>query len=76
MQASTGQQNTPSANGEAIDVDGDTLGGLKDILFDSTGPHGGKRDGVMRNAAKSAVRQVTDQIIHSTLGSLMGGRKH
>ena len=75
VQASTEQQNTPPANGKAIDVDGGILGGLKDILFGSTGPRGGKRDGVVHSVAKSAARQVTNQIIRGMLGSLMGGRK-
>lgn len=75
VQASTEQQNTPPANGKAIDVDGGILGGLKDILFGSTGPRGGKRDGVVQSVAKSAARQVTNQIIRGMLGSLMGGRK-
>ncbi|HBV1015051.1 TPA: DUF853 family protein, partial [Klebsiella pneumoniae] len=50
-------------------------GGLKDILFGSTGPRGGKRDGIVQTAAKSAVRQVTNQIVRGMLGSLLGGRK-
>lgn len=75
VQASTEQQNTPPANGKALDVDGGILGGLKDILFGSTGPRGGKRDGVVQSVAKSAARQVTNQIIRGMLGSLMGGRK-
>ncbi|HCB26435.1 MAG TPA: hypothetical protein DEP74_19045, partial [Citrobacter freundii] len=75
VQASTKQQNTPPANGKAVEVDGGILGGLKDILFGSTGPRGGKRDGVVQSVAKSAARQVTNQIIRGMLGSLMGGRK-
>ena len=75
VQASTEQQNTPPANGKAVEVDGGILGGLKDILFGSTGPRGGKRDGVVQSVAKSAARQVTNQIIRGMLGSLMGGRK-
>ena len=62
-------------NGKAVEVDGGILGGLKDILFGSTGPRGGKRDGVVQSVAKSAARQVTNQIIRGMLGSLMGGRK-
>ncbi|MEG1601608.1 helicase HerA-like domain-containing protein, partial [Citrobacter sp.] len=75
VQASTEQQNTPPANSNAVEVDDGILGGLKDILFGSTGPRGGKRDGVVQSVAKSAARQVTNQIIRGMLGSLMGGRK-
>lgn len=58
-----------------IAVDDGILGGLKDILFGSTGPRGGKRDGIVQSVAKSAARQVTSQIIRGVLGSIMGGRK-
>ncbi|MDC3755043.1 DUF853 family protein, partial [Escherichia coli] len=51
------------------------LGGLKDILFGTTGPRGGKKDGVVQTMAKSAARQVTNQIVRGMLGSLLGGRK-
>lgn len=38
-------------------MDDGILGGLKDILFGSTGPRGGKRDGVVQTMAKSAARR-------------------
>ena len=53
----------------------DQQGRLKDILFGSTGPRGGKRDGVVQTMAKSAARQVTNQIVRGMLGSLLGGRR-
>ncbi|KWZ95178.1 hypothetical protein HMPREF0208_04785 [Citrobacter koseri] len=75
VQATTEQQNNPPAKGKEVAVDDGILGGLKEILFGSTGPRGGKRDGVVQSVAKSAARQVTNQIIRGMLGSLMGGRK-
>ncbi|HAU5634669.1 helicase HerA-like C-terminal domain-containing protein [Citrobacter amalonaticus] len=75
VQATTEAQSNPTAKGKAVAVDDGILGGLKDILFGSTGPRGGKRDGVVQSVAKSAARQVTNQIIRGMLGSLMGGRK-
>ena len=63
------------AKGQQNGDDDGLLGGLKDILFGSTGPRGGKRDGIVQTAAKSAVRQVTNQIVRGMLGSLLGGRK-
>ncbi|MBL5923406.1 DUF853 domain-containing protein [Lelliottia amnigena] len=75
VQANTEQQNTPVAKGESVAVDDGILGGLKDILFGSTGPRGGKRDGVVQTMAKSAARQVTNQIVRGMLGSLLGGRR-
>lgn len=75
VQASTEQQNAPPTKGASSDVDDGILGGLKDILFGSTGPRGGKRDGVVQTMAKSAARQVTNQIVRGVLGSLLGGRR-
>lgn len=75
VQAATEEQNAPAAKGKEVAVDDGILGGLKDILFGSTGPRGGKRDGVVQSVAKSAARQVTNQIIRGMLGSLLGGRK-
>jgi len=75
VQNSTSQQEAPAAKGQSVAVDDGILGGLKDILFGSTGPRGGKRDGVVQTMAKSAARQVTNQIVRGVLGSLLGGRR-
>jgi DNA helicase HerA-like ATPase len=52
-------------------------GGLSDILFGSTGPRGGRREGVIEAAAKSAARSVGSSlgrsILRGALGSLLGG---
>lgn len=75
VQATTESQDAPTAKGQSVAVDDGILGGLKDILFGSTGPRGGKRDGVVQTMAKSAARQVTNQIVRGMLGSLLGGRR-
>lgn len=75
VQATTEQQQAPAAKGQSVAVDEGILGGLKEILFGSTGPRGGKRDGVVQTMAKSAARQVTNQIVRGVLGSLLGGRR-
>ncbi|VTN13535.1 Bacterial protein of uncharacterised function (DUF853) [Raoultella terrigena] len=75
MQATTEQQDAPPAKGQQSSADDGLLGGLKDILFGTTGPRGGKHDGIVQTAAKSAVRQVTNQIVRGMLGSLLGGRR-
>ncbi|MFA1910172.1 helicase HerA-like C-terminal domain-containing protein [Escherichia coli] len=75
VQASAEQQNNPPAKGKEVAVDDGILGGLKDILFGTTGPRGGKKDGVVQTMAKSAARQVTNQIVRGMLGSLLGGRR-
>jgi hypothetical protein len=75
VQAATDSASAPAAKGDAVVVDDGILGGLKDILFGSTGPRGGKREGVVQSVAKSAARQITNQIIRGVLGSIMGGRR-
>ncbi|EOZ1453561.1 helicase HerA-like C-terminal domain-containing protein [Enterobacter bugandensis] len=75
VQATTESKDAPPAKGQSVAVDDGILGGLKDILFGTTGPRGGKRDGVVQTMAKSAARQVTNQIVRGMLGSLLGGRR-
>ena len=54
-------------------------GGLNDVLFGSTGPRGGQRDGLMQIAAKTMTRTIGSslgrQIVRGILGSLLGGRR-
>ena len=58
---------------------GGIMGGLKDVLFGTTGPRGGIHDGLAQSMAKSAVRTmgsaVGREIIRGVLGSIFGGRK-
>jgi DNA helicase HerA-like ATPase len=67
-----------TAGNEAA-ADGGMLGGLKDVLFGSTGPRGGKREGLAEAAARSAVRSIGSsvgrEIMRGVLGSLLGGSK-
>jgi uncharacterized protein len=68
----------PSAGGGAQAPEGGGLfGGLKDVLFGSTGPRGGKREGLAEAAARSAVRSVGSavgrEIIRGVLGGILGG---
>ncbi len=59
--------------------DGGLMGGLNDVLFGSTGPRGGKRDGLAQTMAKSAVRTMGTslgrEILRGVLGSIFGGKK-
>lgn len=54
---------------------GGLMGSLNELLFGSTGPRGGKRDGIVQTAAKSMARDLSKQILRGVLGSIMGGRK-
>jgi DNA helicase HerA-like ATPase len=65
--------------GPAAASSGGVLGGLGDILFGSTGPRGGRREGMVDALAKSAARSVGStiarEITRGVLGSLLGGRR-
>jgi DNA helicase HerA-like ATPase len=49
---------------------------MKEYVFGSTGPRGGKKDGLVQTAAKNAARQVTtnitNNIVRGILGSISG----
>jgi len=45
---------------------------MKEFVFGSTGPRGGKKDGVLQTAAKSAARTMTTNLVRGMLGSLTG----
>ncbi len=51
-------------------------GGLNDLLFGTTGPRGGKKDGLVQTMAKSAIRTVGTglgrEILRGVLGGLLG----
>jgi uncharacterized protein len=65
------------AGGAPADAGGGVLGGLKDVLFGSTGPRGGKHEGLAESAARSAVRSIGSavgrEIIRGVLGGILGG---
>ena len=69
------QADAPPAKGNKVEVDDGILGGLKEVLFGHTGPRGGRHDGIVQSVAKSATRQIANQIIRGVLGSLLGGRR-
>jgi hypothetical protein len=50
------------------------MGSVNDFLFGSTGPRGGRRDGVVQSVVKSMVRRSATQLLRGVLGSLIGRR--
>jgi len=66
------------AGKSAAEAGGGVLGGLKDVLFGSTGPRGGRREGLAESAARSAMRSIGStvgrEIIRGVLGGILGGR--
>jgi hypothetical protein len=70
---------TAGAGTAPADGGGGLMGGLKDVLFGSTGPRGGRHEGLAEKAAASAVRSIGSavgrEIIRGVLGSLLGGSR-
>ncbi|MFM8589178.1 MAG: helicase HerA-like C-terminal domain-containing protein [Limnohabitans sp.] len=71
-------QKAPQAqSGHAAPETGGLLGGMSDLLFGSSGPRGGQRDGIAQLVVKSAVRTVGSsigrEIVRGVLGGLLGG---
>ncbi|MBD8051202.1 helicase HerA-like C-terminal domain-containing protein [Limnohabitans radicicola] len=58
-------------------AEGGMMGAVSDLLFGSTGPRGGQRDGIAQMVVKSAVRTagsaIGREIVRGVLGSLLGG---
>jgi DNA helicase HerA-like ATPase len=61
----------PAGSGAAMM--GGALAGLGSLIFGTTGPRGGRRDGVVELMAKSAARTAGSAIMRGVLGSIMGG---
>ena len=64
--------------GEAA-AGGGIMDSLGDLLFGSTGPRGGRREGVVEAAAKSAARSmgssIAREISRGVLGGLLGSKR-
>jgi uncharacterized protein len=69
----------PGQATEGADNDGGVMGGLSSLIFGSTGPRGGQRDGVAQIVVKSAVRTVGSaigrEIVRGVLGGLLGSSR-
>ena len=63
--------------GAAAAAGAGVMGGLASILFGSTGPRGGRREGMLDAMAKTAGRTassaITRELVRGVLGSLLGG---
>jgi DNA helicase HerA-like ATPase len=54
-------------------------GSLSDLIFGSTGPRGGHKEGMLESASRSAARSIGSglgrQILRGMLGGILGGRR-
>jgi len=67
----------PSPNSPPQQAGGGIWGSLNDILFGTTGPRGGRHEGIVDGLARSAARTVGStvarEVVRGVLGSLLGG---
>lgn len=63
-----------AAPAAAADGGDGLMGAVSDFFFGSTGPRGGRRDGVVQSVVKSMVRRTATQLVRGALGSLIGKR--
>ncbi len=81
--ATPNSASNPTQTGEqsqgAEKESGGFMAGMSDILFGSSGPRGGQRDGVAQLVVKSAVRTVGSaigrEIVRGVLGGLLGSSR-
>jgi DNA helicase HerA-like ATPase len=60
------------ANGEA---EGGFGKAVNEWLFGSTGPRGGKRDGIVQQVARNEARRLGTKVLRGVLGGIFGGRR-
>jgi DNA helicase HerA-like ATPase len=77
--AATEAAKAPQGGAAGQTDSGGIMGGLNDVLFGTTGPRGGKHDGLAQSMAKSAVRtmgtSVGKEILRGVLGGIFGSKK-
>ncbi len=75
----TGSAALPGGPSADSNQGGGLLGGLRDVLFGSTGPRGAHHEGMAEAAARSAMRTIGSnvgrEIVRGVLGSLLGGKR-
>jgi len=76
-EARSATRTSPTGAPAPADEGGGVLGGLRDVLFGSTGPRGGRHEGLAESAARSAMRTIGSsvgrEIVRGVLGSILGG---
>lgn len=75
----TSTSGTGTAGAPASSGSGGAWGGLGGLIFGTTGPRGGRHDGLVDVMAKSAARSagsaISRSILRGVLGSLTGGKR-
>ena len=75
-EAKVEQAQAPKAESPVEDKDdGGGIGGVfREFLFGSTGPRGGKRDGIVQQVARNEARRMGTKVLRGVLGGIFGGR--
>ncbi len=70
------ERSEQTATEEVSEEDGDRglVGVVSDFFFGSTGPRGGRRDGVVQQVIKTEARRTTRRLLRGVLGSLINKR--
>ena len=66
---------TQAETAKTAEASGGLMGMVKDVMFGSTGPRGGQRDGLVQSVLKSEARSLARQVLRGALGSILGGKK-
>ena len=75
-EAKVEQAQAPKAEAPAQDKDDGGIGGVfREFLFGSTGPRGGKRDGIVQQVARNEARRMGTKVLRGVLGGIFGGRR-
>ncbi|MBL8528205.1 MAG: DUF853 family protein [Burkholderiales bacterium] len=69
--AESGAKTAEASTAGEQDLGSMVFGTLKDFLLGSTGPRGGRREGILESVAKSE----TKKILRGALGGILGGRR-
>lgn len=56
------------AASKSSDGNNGMVGAIKAFVFGSTGPRGGKRDGLVQHASKTIMRRISNEIVRGILG--------
>ena len=75
-EAKAAEAQAPQAKEAGKGEDGGGIGGaFHDFLFGSTGPRGGKRDGVVQQVARNEARRLGTRVLRGVLGGIFGGKR-
>lgn len=61
--------------GAPANKDDGLMGVVNDFLFGSTGPRGGKKDGLVQSMIRTETKRAATKVLRGVLGSLFGGKR-